>query len=335
MIDSAIVITSISHPNSILNNWAKTAHQNRHNFVIVGDLKSPDELGSIKNCDYYSIDQQLKTGLHTAELCPTNNYSRKNIGYLLAIQKGAKTIIETDDDNLFYPNFWEDRYLSQTVKIIEKLGWVNIYKYFTNDEIWPRGFPLSKIKSEIPSFDSLPTRSIDCPIQQGLANGDPDVDAIYRLTRPIFDKFQFKRKIAISNFAFCPFNSQNTIWWDIAFPLLYLPSFCSFRMTDIWRSFIAQRIAWENKWGILFHEPTVYQIRNEHDIMKDFMEEIPGYLNNEKILDELASLNLKGGLNFLGENLLTCYEKFVALNLIGREELNLLSAWLKDIEQIS
>jgi hypothetical protein len=28
-------------------------------------------------------------------------------------------------------------------------------------------------------------------------------------------------------------------------PLLYLPSHCCFRMTDIWRSFIAQRCLWE------------------------------------------------------------------------------------------
>jgi hypothetical protein len=335
MINPTIVITSISCLNYILNSWAKTAHLNKHNFIIVGDIKTPDELGSIENCDYYNIDRQLKTGLHTADLCLKNHYSRKNIGYLLAIQKGAKTIIETDDDNLFYPNFWEERYLSQTVKVIDKPGWVNIYKYFTNDEIWPRGFPLSRIKAEISSFDSLPTISIDCPIQQGLANGDPDVDAIYRLTRPIIKEFQFKRKIAITKFSFCPFNSQNTIWWDIAFPLLYLPSFCSFRMTDIWRSFIAQIIAMQNQWGVLFSEPTVYQLRNEHDLMKDFNDEIPGYLNNEKIVDELIILNIKAGREYLGENLYICYEKLVSLKIVAEKELILLEGWLNDLKQLS
>ena len=54
------------------------------------------------------------------------------------------------------------------------------------------------------------------------------------------------------------------------YPLLYLPAYCSFRMTDIWRSFVAQRIAWENGWRLLFHGPTMEQERNVHDLMKDF-----------------------------------------------------------------
>ena len=46
-------------------------------------------------------------------------------------------------------------------------------------------------------------------------------------------------------------------------------------MTDIWRSFVAQRIAWANGWAILFHEPTVWQDRNEHNLMRDFRDESP------------------------------------------------------------
>jgi hypothetical protein len=38
-------------------------------------------------------------------------------------------------------------------------------------------------------------------------------------------------------------------------------------MTDIWRSFVAQRIAYENDWAVLFHEPTVWQSK-EHDLQR-------------------------------------------------------------------
>ena len=55
----------------------------------------------------------------------------------------------------------------------------------------------------------------------------------------------------------CPFNSQTTWWWPEAYPLLYLPSHCSFRMTDIWRSFVAQRCLWELGHGLVFHAPEV------------------------------------------------------------------------------
>jgi hypothetical protein len=67
------------------------------------------------------------------------------------------------------------------------------------------------------------------------------------------------RRVALGAGAWSPFNSQNTAWYPKAYPLLYLPSYCSFRMTDIWRSFVAQRIAWENGWAVLFKSPDVYR----------------------------------------------------------------------------
>ena len=34
-----------------------------------------------------------------------------------------------------------------------------------------------------------------------------------------------------------------------------------------------------------FSDACVYQERNEHDLMRDFKDEIDGYLENEKIID--------------------------------------------------
>ena len=139
-----------------------------------------------------------------------------------------------------------------------------------------------------------PLQKILAPIQQGLADLNPDVDAIYRLTQPLPVSFQKEpKRIALGHGSICPFNSQNTTWFREAFPLMYLPSYCSFRMTDIWRSFVAQRIAWTCGWNILFHEATVWQERNEHAIIKDFKDEISGYCNNREIMDRLMQLDLK------------------------------------------
>jgi hypothetical protein len=106
-------------------------------------------------------------------------------------------------------------------------------------------------------------------------------------------------------------------------------------MTDIWRSFVAQRIAWENDWRIMFHSSTVYQERNEHDLMRDFEDEISGYLYNNRIKETLGGLRLKKGKEYLGENLVTCYSAIVDLGLIGGEEINLLAAWNQDMQAIS
>ncbi len=105
-------------------------------------------------------------------------------------------------------------------------------------------------------------------------------------------------------------------------------------MTDIWRSFIAQRIAWECEWNILFHQSTVWQERNDHNLLNDFKDEIPGYLHNNTIFIELQMLKLKEGKKYLPENLITCYQKLIQLELIGTEEITLLKAWLENLSSI-
>ena len=52
-----------------------------------------------------------------------------------------------------------------------------------------------------------------------------------------------------------------------------------------------------------------------------------------EICETLEALQLKPGSEKIGENLKVCYEKLVSMNLVGAEELDLLDAWLGDIEQ--
>lgn len=329
----SVVITSISEPNKVLRNIAEESKKRSYEFIVIGDESSPSKF-ELDGCKFYSLEQQVASGLKFAELCPKRHYARKNIGYLLAIQNKANLILELDDDNIPRPDFWVPRKREQHVHTLENAGWVNVYSYFTDNNIWPRGFPLDAVQSPSPVWDSLDINYIDCPIQQGLADENPDVDAIYRLTFPLPQNFRNDRQLALHSGTWCPFNSQNTTWWSDAYKLMYLPAYCSFRMTDIWRSFIAQRIAWINNWGILFHQPTVWQERNEHDLMRDFKEEIPGYLYNRSICEALENLNLNPGIENLSDNLIICYEKLVSMSVIGEQELSLLDAWLSDLEQV-
>jgi hypothetical protein len=271
----AVVVTSIAKPNQALQALAQGCGDRGYQFIVIGDETSPPEF-HLDGCQFYSLEEQYETGFKLARLCPTRHYARKNLGYLIARNNGASIIIETDDDNIPYKEFWNDRQRNQSASTVANSGWVNVYRYFSAANIWPRGLPLDRIKDKVPSFESLSVRVTDCPIQQGLANENPDVDAIYRLLLPLPQSFGSRRRVVLTGGSWCPFNSQNTTWWSDAFPLLYLPARCTFRMTDIWRSFIAQRIAWTNNWGILFHEPTVSQERNEHNLMRDFKDEMPG-----------------------------------------------------------
>jgi len=210
-------------------------------------------------------------------------------------------------------------------------GWVNPYRYFSDEDIWPRGFPLEAIKTPLPLAEStVPSMA---PIQQGLTDGDPDVDAIYRLTRTLPITFRKDLPLALSPVSRAPFNSQNTTWFKEVFPLLYLPSTCSFRITDIWRSFVAQRICAANGWDILFHSATMLQERNPHDLMADFADEVPGYLNNSTICRELESLKVNPGIESIPDGLVKCYELFISSGLIAKQEINLLESWILTVSK--
>lgn len=327
-----LVITSIAAPNQALKELAAGSIEKGFKFIVIGDEASPPGF-NIEGCDFYSINRQLEISTF-ADVCPARHYARKNIGYLLAMTGGASVIVETDDDNLPYPEFWSNRQIQQNVSLCENSGWVNIYSYFSDSNIWPRGFPLEYLKEKPADYDPLKQVTINCPIQQNLADDNPDVDAVYRLLFDLPEKFRKDRQVALGKGSFCPFNSQNTTWFPQAYKLMYLPAYCSFRMTDIWRSFIAQRIAQENNWPVLFGPPTMYQIRNEHNLLKDFADEVPGYLNNDQICTELQQLKLKQGQENIDNNLRTCYDKLVDMTLVGKEELKLLEVWLKEINKI-
>ncbi|MGI8820636.1 MAG: STELLO glycosyltransferase family protein [Chthoniobacterales bacterium] len=329
----AIVVTSISGPNESLQALAAGAESRGFQFIVVGDTTSPADF-NLRGCDFYDLARQEESNFHYAKLCPTGSYARKNIGYLLAIAAGAPQIFETDDDNIPRDAFWNARELTVQARRVASAGWVNVYRYFTDASIWPRGFPLDAVQTLPPAFDALPVSFAECPIQQGLADGDPDVDAIYRLILPLPQNFCSDRSVILGAGSWCPFNSQNTTWWPQAYPLMYLPAHCSFRMTDIWRSFVAQRIAWANGWSILFHEPTVWQERNEHNLLRDFADEVPGYLNNRAIGAALTDLQLAPGAAHAGANLRLCYETLVSGGWVGEPELELVDAWIADLALI-
>jgi hypothetical protein len=332
MKNTALVITSIaadSHP--VLKQYAVETKENNVAFVMIGDTKSPAQF-SLEGCDFYSVSRQKDLSFSLARELPFKHYARKNLGYLIAIQNGAEVIIETDDDNIPLADFWQPRTRTQQARVLKDTSWTNVYQYFLNANIWPRGFALEALHDPLPPLPENST--IECPVQQGLADDNPDVDAIYRLTQPLPIQFNKFDNVALGDNAICPFNSQNTTWFKEAFALLYLPSYCSFRMTDIWRSFIAQRILWTCGWTVLFHNSTVRQERNDHSLMGDFKDEISGYTDNLEIMQTLGQLKLASGAEAIPSNLRKCYQALVEKTFIGVEELALVEAWLHDLEAL-
>ena len=112
----ALVITTIaSSKNFILKKYAKEAIKKNINFIIIGDKKSPSKF-SLKGANYFSLQKQRFLNFNLSKLLPVNCYSRKNLGYLIAMKNNPELIIETDDDNFPLNNFWvEPSYENKTL----------------------------------------------------------------------------------------------------------------------------------------------------------------------------------------------------------------------------
>ena len=297
--------------------------------IVIGDRKTPraDWPDGIK---FVSLQDQLGLDYVLAAKLPENHYSRKNIGYLMAMSKKSPLIFDTDDDNAPLAS-WQARSRSVLARPCLDSGWINAYRWFSDAHVWPRGLPLAKAGQGAPIAAVGAPVEVVAPIQQGLANGSPDVDAIWRLLMDQDITFRGEASVQLPTGAWCPFNSQSTWWFPEAYPLMYLPSMVSFRMTDIWRSFIAQRCLWALGHGVVFHGPEMLQDRNQHNLLRDFEQEIPGYLGNERICDVLERTLLSPGQEEVANNLHRCYESLMHAGFIPDREMPLVEAWLGDI----
>jgi len=329
------VITTIQSPTNAVLALAERLVDIGATLLIIGDAKSPPSY-DLPSARFVSLEMQLEMPFELARQLPVGHYTRKNLGYLEAIRNGARCIYETDDDNAPLEE-WSEREEQVLAHEITSTGWVNVYKCFSSERIWPRGLPLDAILDSFAANPSLSSASkgIRAPIQQGLANGSPDVDAIWRLVQDRPFDFDSGPSVHLPSGCWCPFNSQSTWWWPDAYPLMYLPSYCSFRMTDIWRSFVAQRCLWELGHGVVFHGPEVVQDRNEHDLMRDFADEIPGYQRNREIARLLEDTSLEPGVGAVGSNLRKCYIALVSRQIVQPGELDLVDAWCDGLERAS
>lgn len=321
-----IIITTI---NSINESIKKILKLKDYQLVVVGDKKTPPYKND--NLIFLDIKSQKKLQFESLKTCPYNSYQRKNIGYLYAVSNNAKIIAETDDDNYPLHNWGNVKFEENQVNVVLSPKIFNIYSEYTNKKIWPRGFPLDHIL-ENERKKIINKKQVHVGIWQGLVNGDPDVDAIYRLTLGHKIKFSDSTSHILAKNVYCPFNSQNTFWEKPFFSYLYLPVTVSFRVTDILRGYVAQRCLWEHNAHLGFTGPTMFQDRNKHDLVEDFKSEIPCYVLANKIIDILDSMSLSDNPS---DNLIKIYTKLVDNEITKPKELISLKGWLKDIDSLS
>lgn len=329
-----IVLTTINYPTTSIMNLANIGWK----VVVIGDVLTPINW-NYPNCTFLSLEKQNQLNYEITKLIPTNNYARKNIGYLYAIQHGAKIIYETDDDNnLIKPiEIYEESTLMNTFYFESELDIVvNVYAYFGHPSIWQRGYPLSEITDY--SFNHLIKKELVKPyVQQGIASGDPDVDAIFRMTRkqkdiPLNIKWNNEDSISIPIGIFTPYNTQNTIQLYPTFWGLILPITVSFRVCDIWRGYITQRLLWDIGGTISFVGETVSQERNSHNLYNDFLEEDDLYKKTENLIQFLNKWKSNNPSFF--ERILELTIELKNQKFLGEKDVELTKSWLKDLNNL-
>lgn len=322
-----IIITTINEydSTSICNYFKHTK-----NIVVVGDKKTPHDTYTNKNITYIHPTENNQFPDFESAI-PYNHYCRKNIGYLQAIRNGASEIFDTDDDNFPLENFstWES---SVKFKLLYGSKYPNILTLFTNQYLWNRGYPIEKLKTEQPILlDDINTQIYNqIGIIQSLAENDPDVDAICRLTNKDYNNdiiFEKNLGYIIKENTYVQGNTQATLWRKPElFHLLYVPCTVSFRFCDILKMYVAQKCMWQYSLLFSFISPIVYQERNEHDFMIDFKSEYPMYINILNIIDTIfESIEL----NRDKTDLLTVYTELYKYNIVEKKELEIIQLWLK------
>lgn len=320
---TVVVITSIFAPTAAVRGF--TAMDGLR-VVVVGDRKTPDDW-ALDGVEYLSPVVQTDRNFAIADSLPWNHYARKMIGYVAAARQGAQVIVDTDDDNIPKKSWCLPAFDGAYPHCVQR-GYVNVYKFFSDELIWPRGLPLRHALEAVDMKEEQDDARIG--IWQFLADDDPDVDAVYRLLLNRMVQFKERGPIVLREGAICPINSQNTAFRKEVFPLLYLPAYVSFRFTDILRGIVAQPILWRFGYRVGFGGATVRQERNPHDYLRDFVDEVPMHRDGERAF-KLVEEGVRGARSIAGA-LRMAYAALHDGGIVPGEELGLLDRWLRDIE---
>lgn len=323
-----IVITSIFYPTEAIVLFSK---MKEYKLIVVGDKKTPEDW-NYDNVDYVSVDEQESMEFQLAKVLPYNHYCRKMLGYLKAIKNKVEFIVDTDDDNIPKDNWKFPDFENQFDTIDNDKGFVNIYQLYTDKKIWARGLPLNLISTDFQLEKCISKQESKIGIWQGLADEDPDVDAIYRLTSDEPCYFDKREPVVLGSGTISPFNTQNTIIRKELFVLMYLPTYVTFRFTDILRGLVAQPIMWLYGYQLGFIDATVVQKRNPHDYMKDFISEIPMYQFSEKVIEIVS--NAISVEETIEDNLYNAYTALLKENIVCEKEIVTLEAWINDIKNL-
>ena len=279
-----IVTTTINSPTEATMKFCKIANSpsQKWTFLIVGDTKTPHE-------EYRKLEEQFQNVIYLdpkeqdrcfPELSKTIGWKtiqRRNIGFAYAYANGAAVVATVDDDNIPYDNWGQDVKIGQEVNYkaysSKRSDYFDPLAVTEDNHVWHRGYPIQHLQTRH-DVEYQGYKKKVCLVQANLWDGDPDIDAMARLThKPCVDYKDIEEAYGSTQKA--PFNSQNTFLAGQVMPYYAVLPFVG-RMDDIWGSYILQHHFPDS---VIYDVATVYQDRNLQDLVTNLENEVIGYRN--------------------------------------------------------
>jgi hypothetical protein len=200
----------------------------------------------------------------------------------------------SDDDNIPYDNWGDEIFVNQEIevdcyenKLVNAFDPISVTEHNT---LWHRGYPVEfvHVKNENEYKGKVKRKVI---VQADFWDGDPDIDAICRITQKPIVKFKDFKPFCSTQIA--PFNSQNTFIAREAIPFYVVFPYLG-RMDDIWGAYVLQYYFPDS---VIYNKATVYQDRNVHNLVNNMMDEVIGYRNTLPLINDLENF-----INYLPDN---------------------------------
>ncbi|XP_058077533.1 probable glycosyltransferase STELLO2 [Magnolia sinica] len=340
--DRWIVVSVSSPPSDSLRRLAKVKGWQ---LLAIGNSLTPSDW-SLKGAIFLSLEQQASLGFRIVDHLPYNSYVRKSVGYLYAIQHGAKKIFDADNRGDVIGGdlgkHFDLELIGEDARRTTVLQYshddpnrtvVNPYIHFGQRSVWPRGLPLENV-GEV-SHEEFYTEVYSGKqfIQQGLSNGLPDVDSVFYFTRKSkLEAFDIRfdedaPKVALPQGMMVPVNSFNTIFHSSAFWGLMLPVSVSTMASDVLRGYWAQRILWEIGGFVAVYPPTVH--RYDRVESYPFSEEKDLHINVDRLIKFLILWRSEKPTLF--EKILHLSYSMAEAGFWTEQDVRFTADWLQDL----
>lgn len=337
----ALVTTTIYRPDNLID-WARLLDPGDL-ICVAGDKKTPhrdvaDVLGLVSSQFDVLTQYTVASGYHAANVVGWNSIQRRNVAILDAMSYGVDSITTIDTDN--FP--FDEHYMAELKEIIGESwyghqlsvsdGWFNVGDVL-NPPVTHRGFPIQRRQHTGSEVVDLKLTQSNVGVFASLWFGDPDIDAMERITRnPTVIGCTGPSTFTLARNTWCPFNSQATTFRRDLLPLLNVWPGVG-RMDDIWPSFVARYIMDARGWSVAYGQPFVRQERHEHDLVTDLENEIIGYRHTGDLVDAIREVKLDPSEHIV-QNLTEIYKRLEWCTFMPNQTLDFMQAWLEDLRAI-